>query len=222
MSVNLWVGVPGAGKTQGMVDAVARQAKTHLFTVSSHAGEWEDTAAPRWRGQGKKLPIYPIQVGPNKQEQVIQDLLDAQTGVYIFGYGWEPIDVAAVTLAVGNAVYVNDEIDLFATYKNWEMNPLRDFVHRGRHLRNINGDVCTADIYGAARRVQNLHTDLTSMADEVIVFRSQGKHTIKRLVDEGYIDDAEVEHVRTMPNMQFCGWRSSGEKFYGEIINPYT
>lgn len=221
MSVNLWVGVPGAGKTQGMMDAVAKQAKTHLFIVSSHAGEWEDLTAPRWRGMGKKLPIYSIGVGPDKRDTVVQDLLDAHAGVFIFGYGWEPIDVAMVTRDVGNAVYVNDEIDLFATYKNWEENPLRDFVHRGRHLRNINGDVCTCDIYGAARRVQNLHTDLTSMADEVMVFRSQGKHTIKRLVEEGYIEDEEVSHVRSMPNMQFCGWRSSGEKFYGRIINPY-
>lgn len=221
MSVHLFLGVPGAGKTQAMVDLVAKQALTHMFIVCSKAMEWEDVKSPRWRGKGKSLPIYPIQAKPDERDKVVSDLLGVDHGVYIFGYPWEPWEVATITRDVGNAVYVDDEIDQFAGYKDWLDNPLRDFVHRGRHLPNINGDICTADIYGAARRVQNLHTDLTSMSDEVMVFRSQGKHTIKRLVEEGFIDDAEIPHVRSMPNMQFCGWRSSGEKFYGQIINPY-
>lgn len=222
MAVSLFVGVPGAGKTQAMVDLCAKQAMTHVFMVCSQAREWEDLKSPRWRGQGKKLPIVSVGATPDKRDDVVEELLEVKNGVFVFGYPWEPWEVANVTRDVGNAVYVDDEIDMFAEYKSWSTNPLRDFVHRGRHLPNINGDPSTVDIYGAARRVQNLHTDLTSMADEVLVFRSQGKHTIKRLVEEGYIDDAEVEHVRAMPNMQFCGWRSSGEKFYGVIDNPYT
>lgn len=221
MSVHLFVGVPGAGKTQAMVDMCAAMARTHVFMVCSKAGEWEDTKSPRWRGQGKRLPIYTIGKGPDARSEVVSDLLEVNHGIYIFPYPWEPVDVAQTVADVGNAVYVDDEIDQFAEYKSWLTNPLRDFVHRGRHMRNINGDVCTADIFGAARRIQNLHTDLTSMADEVMVFRSQGKYTIKRLVEEGYIDDAEIPHVRAMPNMQFVGWRSSGEKFYGAVINPY-
>lgn len=222
MSVHLFLGVPGAGKTQAMVDRCAEQAKTHVFMVCSKAREWEDLSSPRWRGKGKKLPIYPIAVLPDKRDDVVSDLLEVDHGIYIFPHPWEPWQVAEVCRDVGNAVYVDDEIDMFAEYRSWNSNPLRDFVHRGRHLPNINGDPSTVDIYGAARRVQNLHTDLTSMADEAMVFRSQGKHTIKRLVEEGFIDDAEIPVVRTMENMYAVLWKSSGEKGYVRVDNPYA
>jgi hypothetical protein len=60
------------------------------------------------------------------------------------------------------------------------------------------------------------------MADEVMVFRSQGKHTINRLREEGYVEESQLLTVRTMPNMQYFLWRSSGEITSGVLDNPYA
>lgn len=97
-----------------------------------------------------------------------------------------------------------------AVYKGWEENPLREFIHRGRHMLNEEKAITKMHVFGAARRPSNLHTDLTSMADEVFTFRIQGKNTLKRVVDEGYILPEHVNTARTMDNLDYFKWTSGG------------
>lgn len=199
-----------------MMDFCAAQSGTQRFLVVDRAGEWF-AESPRWRGS--KPPLY---LAEGTEGELIDEIEEAEGGIWCFQAPWEPLQVAKLVQAIGDCVYVDDEIDLFAVYKDWLSNPLRDFVHRGRHLANRHGEPKQVDILGAARRVQNLHTDLTSMADEVMVFRSQGKQTMKRLVEEGYIEDDEQERVRSMPNFRYVLWRNTGERAHGKISNPFA
>jgi hypothetical protein len=225
MSVRLFVGVPGSGKTQAMIDFCMASQDEQLFGVVDRAGEWGDLNSPRWRGKRPNAVIVPH----NVEGKMPDEVLNTHRGFLIFQHPWEGEAVAELIRQRGEAVYVDDEIDLVAIYKGWIENPLRDFVHRGRHLPNAEGIPSQVDILGAARRIQNLHSDVTSMADECFVFRSQGKYTIKRLVEEGFIDDSEeaITQVRNfkggkgIPTMEFLLWKSDGTRALGTIKNPF-
>lgn len=209
--IKLFLGVPGAGKTQAMIDFVRMASDAHKFFVVDRANEWL-ADSPRWRGE----PVNRIAV-PQGVEPEFFD----RPGVYCFGPPWEGLDVAALMRRVGNAVYVDDEIDLVATYSAWRTNPLRDFVHRGRHLPNQSGEPTLCHVFGAARRVQNLHGDLTSLADEVYLFRLKGKHTLSRVVEEGWLEDSQLDTVRTFPNLRYFRCTAEGDTFEGILENPF-
>lgn len=217
--ISLFYGVPGAGKTTAMMDFVAQHALEQVFFVVDRAGEWSvgspDHASspnPRWRGADIPISVVEPDSVPDEWEP----------GVYLFQYPWEGIEVAELARSVGNVTYVDDEIDLVAVYKGWESSPLRDFVHRGRHLPNANGDICEVHILGAARRPQSLHTDLTAMADQAMIFRVQGYRTLKRLVDDSYVEETDWDEIRTLPNFEYFLWRSNGTIVRGEVSNPFA
>jgi len=220
MSIRLALGVPGAGKSLALQDMVRDGSREgHVYFVPDRAGEWADTLIdgvtpnPRWRGDPPNILYAP----PPQNEKAVPELdwykqiRDAGNAVVLFPHPWEARAVAAIAKDVGGVVFCDDEIDLLATYQSWLDNPLRDFCHRGRHLPDVDGIPREVHIFGAARRPQNLHTDVTNLADEVLIFRVQGKNTLKRLVDEGMLEESMVPEARTMPNFHYFLWKATGE-----------
>jgi len=226
MTVSLWFGVPGTGKTQAMCDAVNLQAESQLFFVADRTNDWSlDDSNKRWRGKappGLTLGIEEFQEYTKKGivESLEDYLAEIDTGVIVFQQ-WPEWEVAEYGKEIGNCCFVSDEIDTVATYKDWGINPLRDFVHRGRHIPNRLGVMGLAHIYGAARRPQSLHTDITSLADEVTVFRVNGHHTIKRLIADSIIEPEQESLVTELKDFHFYQWKSTGEKQQGFISNPF-
>lgn len=213
VSIRLFLGVPGAGKTLAMQDYVRAHASEWAFFVVDRAGEWGPDNVRRWRGEPP--PCFDVPHG--SLDKVSKSLLGCAPGVYLFGHPWEGDEVAQVAAAVGNVVYTDDELDLVATYSGWTQNALRSMCHRGRHLPNMLGVPCELHILGAARCPQNLHTDVTSLCDECLVFRVQGEQTIARLVREGILREGDIERARTQPIFEYLLWRSTGEHSAGKL-----
>lgn len=224
MAIKLFLGCPGAGKSLAIQDLVYESTKQGWpCFVIDHCLEWLthslneqtgelDKPNIRWRGKPPLIIRVPIdspdeatEEGLEKNACLVHESID----------GWTPELVAKQALRFGNCIYVDDEIDMFAVYKGWEENPLKEFIHRGRHMMNERNDITKMHVFGAARRPQNLHTDLTSMADEVFTFRVQGKTTLKRVVDEGYILPEQVEIARNMDNLDYFKWTSGGRIIQG-------
>jgi hypothetical protein len=214
--IRLAFGVPSAGKSLALQDIVNLELydKRIGFAIVDRAGEWNETdirtGAPnvRWRGNPPPLLIAPHD--NTKAFEMLVEAREQRQGV-LFQHPWEGLDVAELVRQVGDLVYCDDEIDLVALNgSQWKDNPLRDFVHRGRHLPDANGIPREVHIYGAARRVQNLHTDLTSMCDECLIFRIQGERTISRVVNEGMLPPECVDEARTQPNLHYYLWKSDG------------
>ncbi len=222
--IQLFYGLPGAGKTTAMMDYVHAHADKHRFFVTDRAAEWgavdPDNAEkpnPRWRGLDPKLirTILPDEVPDEWPE----------TGIFLFQYPWEGLDVAQLAVDVGNVVVCDDEMDLVAVRTGWETSPLRMAVHRGRHAPNAKGEICELHIMGAARRPQNLHIDLTSMADQVFIFRVQGHRTLERLQLDSMISDADDEEwmkISSLPNFEYKLWKNDGTSSWGTVKNPFS
>ena len=226
MSVRLFLGVPGAGKTQAMCDFVSAERDKASFHVPDRANEWSDSTSKRWRGNAPRILVMdPSMKGSfdeSARRNIINFIRENSPCLFTYQNGWEDLEVAQLVHECGDAVYCDDEIDLMAHYKGWKENPLRDFVHRGRHLPDIDGIPRQVHIMGAARRPENLHTDLSSLADEVLVFRCAGKNTRKRIIDEGYIRPEDESEMVTMPDLHFFIWRSDGSIAKGFLDNPYA
>lgn len=197
MSIKLFYGMPGMGKTTLMHDYV-RAHPQHRFFIIEHSDEWLPDSI-MWRGH----PPKPIEV-VDKIDNLPQELPEA--GAWVF-YGVEANEVAYAAIARGNVVFVDDELDMLARYKGWEQSPLRHMVHRGRHFPNDRGEICELHILGACRRPQNLATDLTDLADEVFSFRVQGKG-LQRLLDDSMLEQDEWDTVRTLPKFVCRHWPS--------------
>lgn len=230
MSVRLALGVPAAGKTIALQDMVADAcAAGHVAFVTDFAGEWAETDAdglPNQRWRGSPPPIFYAPPPPGEGGEVDLEwfigVRDAGNAAVLFQYPWEAAQVADVAKKVGGVIYVDDEIDLLAVYSGWPDNPLRDFCHRGRHLPDHEGTPREVHVLGAARRPQNLHTDVTNLADEVLIFRVQGKNTLKRLVEEGMLTDELVAEAKALPNFHYFLWRSTGEIERGVLLDPWA
>jgi len=143
------------------------------------------------------------------------------TGVFTYSHPWTGLELAEEARALGSCVLVDDEIDLTATAKGWQSNdnPVRDFVHRGRHLPNEEGEVGAVHVLGACRRFQSLHIDLPSMANLVIIFRVQGARTIDRLLAEDIITDEDVEEVLALPKYTYLE-KVPGEPLRRKVLRP--
>lgn len=225
--INLFSGVPGAGKTQMIIEMMMAQLHAMTFLVRNSTGDFSDAHSPRWRGRDPKL----VFVQPSN-EAIPEELEERKPGIYVFNEPWEGWQIANIGILLGWCTYVDDEIDLMAVYKGWVDNPLRQYIHRGRHSKTAEGDFAELHVYGGMRRIQNVTTDLTSMADQIFVFRSQGKQTMKRLVDEGIIEPSHVDMVKTfqggkddngklLPFMEFLLWKNSGTHTRGKLENPF-
>lgn len=221
--INLWIGWPGTGKTTSMIDFIGEHARAgHRFFVPDRAREFaatleDGTPNPRWRGKPPPLIDVPYELS---QQEDAHEWFDDQPegGVFLFTYPWEGLQVAQLVKDVGNATYADDELDLVGTRGKWETNPLRDIVHRGRHLANARGEMCEAHICGAARRPQSLHTDLSAIAEQALIFRVQGKLTLDRLRHDSWIEDDEWDVIRNQPNLHCKHWPSGN---YLQIRNPF-
>jgi len=225
MTTKLWLGMPGSGKTLAMMDTVrAEAARGHSFFVVDRAGEW-GPGEIRWRGRtpARILTAPHPTTAPDDIRDWLADAVetDGPGAVVLFRYPWEGRDVAQWVQSIGDVTYTDDEIDLVATYSAWEDNPLRNFIHRGRHLPDADGVVRKVHVFGAARRPQNLHIDVTSLADEVMTFRIQGARTLKRLVDDTLLDGAEhvdgEDPINLWPNLRYVLWRSDGSRVEGVL-----
>jgi hypothetical protein len=187
-------GLPKHGKSTLLHDLIRAQYKQHRFFVVEHSNEWGPEAG-HWRGQPPE-DLYLVEHNETLEDEI------PETGVFVFR-GWDSYRVARLVNAYGNTTYVDDEIDMMARKKGWEYSPLKDIVHRGRHLPNKDGIVCENHIMGACRRPQNLHNDITEIADEFYIFRVKGSRTLQRLRDDSLIEDDEWERVRKQPPFHF-------------------
>lgn len=221
--INLWIGWPGTGKTTTMMRYVQQHSAVHRFFVVDRAAEWgltldDGSRNPRWEGTPTlhEVPAELREADPEKALEWFDQQPEA--GIFLFRFPWEGLEVAELVRQVGNAVYTDDEIDLVGTRGKWEQNPLRDITHRGRHLPNARGEICEAHICGAARRPQSLHADLSAIAEQAFIFRVQGKLTLDRLRADSWIEDAEWDTIRNLPNLHFRHW-PSGE--YMQAADPF-
>lgn len=212
--ITLALGVPGAGKSLALQDLVRRDCNSgHVAFVVDRAGEWE-ASSPRWRGNPPRI----IDAPKNATPEWLTGLRDEGAGMVRFPYPYEGVDVARLAAAVGDITYVDDEIDLHATYSGWHENPLRSFCHRGRHLPDSQGVPRVVHVYGAARRPQNLHTDITSLADQILCFRVQGASTLKRLTQEGILAEENVIEATQLPTFHYFLWKSDGTRARGQLL----
>jgi len=192
-------GLPRHGKSTLLHDLIRKQYKAHRFFVVEHSNEWGPDSG-HWRGEPPE-DLYMIEPNETLEEEI------PETGVFVFR-GHDSVKVAYLVNAYGNTTFVDDEIDTIARKKGWENGPLKDIVHRGRHLPNRNGEICENHIYGACRRPQNLHNDITDIMDEAYIFRVRGSRTGKRLIDDSLIEDYEWPRIREQPPFSFKHWPS--------------
>lgn len=212
--LNIWLGWPKTGKTQAMMDFIRQHAFTHRFIVLDRANEWGLTDAkderkpnPRWRGHPPSIVDVShdvLTMDPFSQWQWFEEGDQPKTGIFRFAPpAPEGEDVARVVCHVGNAFYVDDEIDSMAVVAGWKNNPLRLIIHQGRHLINAAGETCEVGFLGACRRPQSLHPDVTAIADQGFIFRCQGDLTLSRLRSDAWIDDDEWDVIHSLPNLHF-------------------
>lgn len=205
--ITLCYGMPGYGKTLWMHDYVSEHShpegcqcgRPHRFLILDHTGEW-GPEAPHWRGKPPRgMHVY-------EARDKFPNSFDDYT-VHVFR-GFEPELITRLTLAIGESVYVDDEIDRSARKKGWDESSIKEIVHRGRHAENDEGEYTEVHLIGACRRPQNLHTDITDLADQICVFRVQGSRTLERLKNDSVIEDAEWDKIRTLPKFHFRHWPS--------------
>jgi hypothetical protein len=208
MAIILAYGMPGSGKSTLLHDLVAAHARSHRMFCQDNEAQWGPDGA-HWRGHPPPLRLID---GPEEFEAFASEALEGELppGVFTFRRV-EPDAVVELAIAIGDVTYVNDEIDLIARAKGWLDSPLRAIVHMGRHLENVHGEHCQVHLMGACRRPQNLHTDLTDLADQVYVFRLRGSNTKKRLLaDETLETEEDWERLRELPNFH-CRHYPSGQ-----------
>ncbi len=233
MSFRLWIGVEGSGKSQAMQDYVAADT-SNCFFVRDFRNDWAaldryGQPNPRWRGAVPRMwsAPYPLTEELRKGLEVARH----EGGIVRFPYPWKPREVAQLALDVGDVVLVDDEIDELATYTEWEDNPVREIVHRGRGTPDSGGVIREVHLLGAARRAQNIHIDLCSLATSVCMFHLQGKRTMARCLEEEWLVAEQVPEVQTfavtrpggphVPAFEFFLWERGGHRSRGFITNPY-
>jgi len=182
--VTLYLGAPGAGKSFLMREHVAKLAAlpdAPVFFIVNHGekpGEpsWADlpgadffSTTAEWWGRPSAVAVFP---------------------------GDNPLAVARLTLDVGTAVLVDDEIDLALGSCRWRArpdhpedgdSPLRTIVKRGRHARNKAGYVTEVGALIATHRPANLPTDLSGLFSRVYVGRLVSFNDADRVYREGWI-----------------------------------
>lgn len=192
-------GMPGAGKSTLLHDLVRAMALQQRFFIADHEAGWLPHSV-HWRGR----PPSGLRAfhGTDALERLVEEELPP-VGVYVLS-GVDGSAVARLAATKGASAFVDDEIDLIARRQGWEESPLRAIVHQGRHLENAQGEFTQVHILGACRRPQNLHTDLSELADQVFAFRLRGGNTKRRLLDDNVLEnDAEWEALRHLPNFHF-------------------
>lgn len=226
MSTHLFIGVPKSGKTLAMQDMVRDLHREFSCFVIDRAHEWlpefmDGSENWRWREDTPNIVRAPAFTNADEALEFAMEYADPGNVVTFETIdGWTPWQVAKLCGQVGDTTYVDDEIDIFATYKEWKESPLNEYLNRGRHTPNIDGVPCEVHILGACRQPQAVHTQLTSLANEAFIFRCQGEHVFKRLVASGYLESEMVDEVRKAPNLHFRKWTPEGKIIKGHLLAP--
>lgn len=208
--IHLVYGNPQVGKSVLMHDLVRVQARSQRFFVQDHDWSWGPDD-PRWRG---KPPPGLLTL----HRDLPADL--PETGVFAFrGVGGRAVAEHAKRL--GCAVYVDDEIDKAGAKEGFVGSALRDIVNEGSHILSPDeSSVHSVHILGACRRPQQLHTDLSCMAERVYIFRINGDLTIERMIRDSHITRDEAEQVQTQPKFAFKVWHNGESEW--RSIPPLT
>jgi hypothetical protein len=199
----LCYGLPGMGKSTLLHDMIRAQPEQTFFIVDHELGWGPDSI--HWRGNPPEhLTIYGPDDLPKLQELKPEEFAP---GCYVFR-NVEPLDVAALACAKGWVTFVDDEIDMIGQRAGWNDSPLRLMIHQGRHLINEAGEPSEVHIYGACRRPQNLHTDLTDLVSEVFCFRIHGDNTLGRMKRDAVFDADQWDTIRNLPKFHCWHWPS--------------
>lgn len=197
--ISLCYGLPGYGKSLLIHDWL-RTSPGYRYFVVEHSDEWRQGAAHWRRASPKIFDVWDAR--PVFEKMRAGEL--PETGIFRC-IGMDPWVVCRLAIACGPAVYVDDEIDIAGRQELWAKheNPLKEFVHRGRHLVNALGQVVEGHIIGACRRPQNIAKDLTDLSDQTFVFRLKGDVTRSRLERDNTIESHDWDRVRTLPKFKF-------------------
>lgn len=200
--ISLSFGLPGTGKSTLLHQLVRAQAPSQLFLVHDHEAGW-GYDSPLWTGKPPPLDIV-------QGEDEAKGLLDEERpdrGIFVFRNA--PTEaISELAIAWGDLTVVDDELDKGGRKKGFDDSLLRSIVNEGRHLLNAEGEPCQLHVLGACRRPQKLHNDLTELADEVYIFRSMGARTLARLEDDAFLEEEDVEKVRSLPDFALLHWPS--------------
>lgn len=192
-------GMPGFGKTL-LLHQLVREQPGYQYFVVDRTGDWSPSAE-HWSGRPPKN-LYTFHAPKDLPRDGFPD-----EGVFVFP-GWENETVAQMCIDNAPAVLVDDELDLAGgKVGSWEKNPMREFIHRGRHVKNKFGKYAEVHLFGACRRPQSLHTDF-GLATEVYIFRCQGDATLNRLRADAFIRDEEMERIQNLERFECRHWPS--------------
>lgn len=194
--IRLFLGLPGAGKTTTMKRLLLNEPG-HRYFVVDHTGDWLP-GSKLWGGTTPRN----LMVAANALEAAPEEF--PRSGIFVFP-GWTTEAVARLAIAHGPSVLVDDEADMILR-KGWDASPVREFIHRGRHVQNARGEFVEVHMMAATRRPANLHPDF-SLVNEVFVFRSMGDLTRDRLLRDAFIaTDEQWERICVLEPGQFWFW----------------
>lgn len=176
--ISIYLGSQGCGKSTLIRKHVAELARTFeragsavVFLVVDHDDSWTAREFP-----GAMFFLHTD----------AYRALDELPRVAIFR-GVDPLDVAQLALDVGDAVYVDDEIDVALGDGKWKDSPIREIVKRGRHIRAADGEIASVSALVATHRPANLPTDISGLFTRVYVGRLFAYVDAERVYREGWI-----------------------------------
>jgi hypothetical protein len=193
MGINFYVGTTGTGKTtKAYADAVARAGEraVPLFIVDS---------AGVMRAEGA------VKIGspdPGQEDETFKKIVEI-----VWGQGshviYEPRDetdanrLFEAIRAGGNVVLLIDEASYWARGNSASPALLRlSRVHRHSGV----------DIFVTTQYPADLNPLLWNCKQEVYIFRNPSSASLERLEDECYLNEEELEAIRTLPNFEFRKW----------------
>lgn len=183
MPSTLYTGKPGSGKSTLLRTHVTELVQTPNAPVVLIVNHGEKAGEPSWRD-----------VPGARVYRSVQEWWHDPSHVAVFE-GVPGVEVAALAIAVGWSIYVDDECDDIVRDGRWTDNPLREIIKRGRHLANRAGEVTEVHAWLATQRVAGLPGDLQGLFDRVYVGRLDGWNDADRVRAEGWVTGRTVEDV---------------------------
>lgn len=207
----------------------------------------DEEGRSRWRDDPPELYEWPQEMNRDELFKRLCEQRDKpveERGCVVrFDFPWNGLKLGTLARELGSCMVVDDEADYTAGHGNWEamhcerphrvcgcgnpecalddysLNPYRDFVHRGRHLPSpVDGVPRVVHLLGAMRRPENVHTDLTAIAEEVMMFRIGGHTTLDRISREGWLADDQLEEVQRLPKLHYLLYRKGEQRAVPGIV----
>lgn len=252
MSVRLYIGMPGYGKTLAMQLAARRWLDAGWLCLTvDRCDEWgansvDSNGYHRWQNAPPNISEIPQET--NDADTLYEELCrlrDADEGWLVrFKFPYDGYRLGEIAREVGNCAVFDDEADYTTSRGNWEsihepnskgkcacgagtncdlrgfsLNPYRDFVHRGRHLPSpVDATAREVHLHGAMRRPENVHTDVTAEAEEVMLFRSGGHTTTERFWKEGWLTQEQLPDVGELPKLHYYMFKRGEGEAKREVI----